>query len=473
MIDELKAFLEANETALSAVAAFVVITSVIATFMRGALKRSAGFVVTLMVSRLGANAGASGGATVDVSKPVPGFGGRPAIAVLPFNNMSDDPEQDYFADGITEDLLTTLQAFRTFPVIARNSTFAYKGTSPDVRDVARDLGAGYVLEGSVRKSGDKVRITAQLIDAEGHHVWAQRYDRDLSDVFALQDEITANIVTAIAPEIDHAEFRSTGTKAQKDVKAWDYYLRGLESMNRITAEGCRAARPLLEKAIEQDPKFALAYATLGRALMDDVALHGGTAFPESDIEELDKAFEFARTAVNLDSSLPVAHSVLALILVMRGDAEEALRSARKAVEMNPVEAGLRVFLLVTLLANTLYEEALENVALTKRLSPHDIFMWGVLHNEALALFALERYEEAMAAARLSIKERPNNALGHIILIAALAALDREGEAEAAYRNLVDNNVPKPTPHTIRAHYARDPVVAEKVLASLRRAGWEG
>ena len=470
MFQDLIVFLEANETALSAIAAFVVISSVAATFMRSALKRSAGFMVTLVVSRLGAHSNGDGGDGVDVSKPVPGFGGRPAIAVLPFDNMSDDSEQDYFADGITEDLLTALQAFRTFPVIARNSTFAYKGTSPDVRKVAEDLGAGYVLEGSIRKSGDKVGITAQLIDAEGHHVWAQRYDRDLSDVFALQDEITTQIVTAIAPEIDHAEFRMTTSKAHADLKAWDNYLRGLESMNRITSEGCRAARPLLEKAIEQDPKFALAYATLGRAFIDNVIFYSGEVFPESYKEALDKAVELARTAIRIDSSLPAAHADLGLILVIRGEAEEALRSCRRAVEMNPGEAGLRVFLAAALVTNGLYDEVLEDVAIAKRLSPHDIFMWALLHSEAQALFALKRYEEAAGVARLSIKERPSNTIAHVVLIAALATQDRIGEAEASYRNMTDNNVPKPTEYMVKSFYAKD---AEKILAGLRQAGWDG
>jgi adenylate cyclase len=471
VFEHLIVFLESNETALSAVAAFVVITSVAATFMRGALKRSAGFMVALVVSRVGPNTGGSS-ANVDVSKPVPGFGGRPAIAVLPFDNMSDDREQDYFADGITEDLLTALQAFRTFPVIARNSTFAYKGTSPDVRKVAKDLGAGYVIEGSVRKSGKKVRITAQLIDAEGHHVWAQRYDRDLSDVFALQDEIVAHIVTAIAPEIDHAEFRTTASKPPKDLKAWDYYLRGLESMNTITAEGCRAARPLLEKAIEQDPKFALAHATLGRAFIDDVILYSGAAFPENAKESLDKALELARTAVSIDSSLPAAHAGLGLIHVVRGEAEEALRSCRRAVEMNPGEAGLRVFLVAAQVTNALYEEALEDIGLAKRLSPHDIFMWALLHTEAQALFALQRYEQAEEVARMSIKERPSNTIAHVVLIAALVAQGSDGEAEAAYRNMTDNNIPKPTEYMVKTFFAQDDEVSGKVLANLRRAGWE-
>ena len=216
MFAEILIWLEANETVLSAVAAAVVVFSVVGAAMRGALKKtSTALVGTARSTKQVLSRGQA--PEIDVSQPVPGFGGRPAIAVLPFDNMSEDADQDYFADGITEDVLTSLQSFRTFPVISRNSTFAYKGKSMDLREVAAELGAGYILEGSVRKAGDKVRITGQLIDAEGHHVWADKFDRDLSDIFAVQDEITSKIVGAIAPEIDNADTRRIQSKTTENM----------------------------------------------------------------------------------------------------------------------------------------------------------------------------------------------------------------------------------------------------------------
>ena len=188
---------------------------------------------------------------------------RPALAVLPFNNMSGDAEQDYFADGLTEDLITALSLDKTFPVIARNSTFVYKGKSTDIRQVAKELGARYVLEGSVRKAANRVRINAQLIDAEtGHHIWADKFDRELEDIFELQDEITARIAATIEPELHRAEQMRSLAKKPANLEAWDYVQRGMADLAAFTAEGNLRAREMFERALALDPDYAHAHAGL-------------------------------------------------------------------------------------------------------------------------------------------------------------------------------------------------------------------
>jgi len=186
---------------------------------------------------------------------------RPAVAVLPFENLSGDPEQEYFADGLTEDIITALSSWRFFPVIARNSTFAYKNKSPDIRQVEKELGARYVIEGSVRKAASRVRVTAQLINADtGHHVWAERFDRDLEDIFDLQDEITGKIAAVVAPELVRAESERSATKRPENLDAWDYCQRGKFLMNEISKSSVNSARGLFEHAVTLDPNFVDAWS---------------------------------------------------------------------------------------------------------------------------------------------------------------------------------------------------------------------
>ena len=199
----------------------------------------------------------------DNTASIPSSFSRPAVAVLPFENMSGESDQDYFADGLTEDIITALSLFRSIPVIARNSTFGYKGQSPDVREVGRELGARYVVEGSVRKSGNRVRVTCQLINAEtGHHVWAERYDRELEDIFALQDEISQRIAAIIEPTLERAEEQRTVARPPNSLAAWDYYARGNAHIWKWTKEDNEVARDMFNRAIELDPQFSRAYVGL-------------------------------------------------------------------------------------------------------------------------------------------------------------------------------------------------------------------
>ena len=245
---------------------------------------------------------------------------RPAVAVLPFDNMSGDAEQEYFADGITEDIITELSKWSWFPVIARNSTFAYKGTSPDVRSLAEELGARYVVEGSVRKGGNRVRITAQLIDtATGHHIWAERYDRELEDVFAVQDEITMKLAGAIMPELSVAEQKLAMRKPPENLQAWDLFLRAQWHHSRFTREDLVEARQLLLEAVRLDPLMSMAHAKIS-----DIALWMMTlGWHDSPEIGLNEATEHVTKALALDVANAHAHACMAWCSFYRGQRAEA------------------------------------------------------------------------------------------------------------------------------------------------------
>ncbi len=257
---------------------------------------------------------------------------KPAVAVLPFTNMSGDPEQEYFSDGLAEDIITLLSAWRSFPVIARNSTFVYKGQSPDVRQVAKELAARYVIEGSVRKSGNRVRITAQLIDAQtGHHVWAEKFDGTLEDIFQIQDEITQRIVATVESEMEQAELKKSGTQRTSNLSAWDYYLRGMAHLHKMTQEGNVLARDMFEKAIELDPEYSDAFAQLSSTYTRDILLE----VVENRELWLERAFRAARRAVELDSGSSFAHLSLSAPYIWANQHELSIPETRMAMQLNP------------------------------------------------------------------------------------------------------------------------------------------
>jgi adenylate cyclase len=408
---------------------------------------------------------------VDVSRPVPGFGGRAAIAVLPFDNLSSDPEQEYFADGIAEDILTSLQAFRSFPVIARNSTFSYKGTSPDVRAVAKELGAGYVLEGSVRKAGNKVRITGQLINADGLHLWAGKYDRDLSDIFAVQDEITTAIVGAIAPEIDRADTILAARKRPTDMTAWDFLLQARAEAYKLSPEGTRKAVALAQKALELDPDFAPAYVVLSRVNVANATFFGGSALPEDAEEGLQKGGEYARKAVALDKSSGFAHAVFGMALLSQKHSERGYQETMEAVRLNPSEPLIRAYHAVGLWANGNSEGALAELEVAQRLSPSDSSMWFILHSLAFGFSVVGRHEEAIATAEKAIEEGAGAAIGHLALVRSLDAVGRTEEAKSAYQRAL-RAAPGFSPETA-IPAVTDDTLRNSLLDAFRRAGWEG
>jgi adenylate cyclase len=405
---------------------------------------------------------------IDVSKPVPGFGGSAAVAVLPFANLSDDPEQGYFADGISEDILTGLQAFRTFPVIARSTTFAYKDKSVDIREIARELGVGYVLEGSVRKMGERVRITAQLVDHDGVHIWAEKFDRALSEIFEVQDEITQHIVSAISPEMHRAHTRRNVNKAPADLKAWDYYLKAQEAFRGPTREELPKILDLAAKAIEIDPEFSLAYSLIAGIYGYNQLFFDGKAVEDASGEASDLPLTYARKAVEMDRAQAVAHRVLGLCLMRIDDYDGALHECQEAKRLNPSDAVNYSSLAMVLASRGDYEDALAEIETAIRLSPKDEMLWGFFQTQARSNYGLGRYEEAVGVARKSLRLRPTNQYANVNLIASLVALDRLDDAKAAYTDM-RTAIPEFSSETLKLADA----IKVPYLAALKTVGWEG
>ena len=270
---------------------------------------------------------------------------KPSIAVLPFTNMSGDPEQEYFSDGITEDIITALSRFRSLFVIARNSSFTYKDRAVDVKQISAELGVRYLLEGSVRKAGTRVRITAQLVEGTaGAHLWAERYDRDLDDIFAVQDEITETIVGAIEPELGSSERKRARRKPPERLDAWESYQRGMSQFYQYTPNSRAEARRFFSRAIELDPNFGSAYAAL--AINDHWVYLTDPGSSERPAEMLG----MAKRAVALDERDPLAHVALGLAYSLHGDHENAIAAMSAAIDLNPSDAeaydGLAFALLI-------------------------------------------------------------------------------------------------------------------------------
>jgi TolB-like protein/Tfp pilus assembly protein PilF len=349
---------------------------------------------------------------------------RPAVAVLPFVNMSGDPEQEHFSDGISEDIITALSRLRWFFVIARNSTFVYKGRATDVRQIGEELGVGYVLEGSVRKGGERMRVTAQLNEvATGSHIWAERYDRDLADVFAVQDEITAAIVGAIEPRLYAAENVRTLRKLPDSMDAWELVMRALSHYGRVTRQGNDAARSLLEKAIEVDPDYAKALGLL--AANHVFGVRQGWLDPETSIPIAEHA---ALAAVQADSEDPWAHHALGSLYMYTRRFDDSLAQFELALSLNPNFSLAHGRHGLALAFCGRWEEALEATGRALRLSPRDPFA-AMYHGAAgLAQYIGGNYEEAMRVARVATRLRGDFAGAHRPLVAATAMA---GHAEAA------------------------------------------
>jgi adenylate cyclase len=362
-----------------------------------------------------------------------GFSTRPAIAALPFDNLSRDPDQEYFADGLTEDLITRLSGWRMFPVIARNSTFVYKGQAVDVKQASQELQARYLIEGSVRRAGDRIRVTAQLIDATtGHHVWAERYDRDLEDIFRLQDEITEAIVASMYPELQHFETKQAGHGTPQNVDAWERFHRGCWHFYQLTKEDNAKARTFFQEATVLDPRFAPAFAGLARAHQWDIT----NQWSESPSHSLSESLEAAQRAVALDPEDPLGQISLALAYSQTGDRERAISAAQLAVRLNPSHADAHANLGFHLTLAGSVDEALKSIETALRLSPRDPEIWLRLFISALAHFAAGRYKEAIRCAHESLQRRPDWSFSHAALVASYAQLGQVEQAEAALRELL-------------------------------------
>ena len=357
---------------------------------------------------------------------------KPSVAVLPFQNMSGDPEQEYFADGMVEEIITALSRIRWLFVIARNSSFTYKGRTVDIKQVGRELGVRYVLEGSVRKGGNRVRITAQLIDAiAGTHVWADRYDRDLNDIFAVQDEITASVAGAIEPALAEAEQQRVLRKPPKSLDAWEAYQRGLWHFNKYAPEENQIALGFFRQAIGLDPNFAPGHYGYALALQWDIWHFSERPFSEVQGTPRDEAL----IAVSLDDKDAVAHAVLAHMRMWGSEWEAAIAEARTGFALNPNSAFVISMLGCVLCYGGYREEALARLEQAMRVSPHDplTWLWQIWRAST------QLYDRDFAAALDTLHEvvrlRPGYLAPYQMIVASLAHLGRLPEARAVLERM--------------------------------------
>ncbi len=359
----------------------------------------------------------------------------PSIAVLPFDNMSGDPEQEYFSDGISEDLITALSRIRQFRVVARNSTFSYKGQSADVRKAARELGVQYVVDGSVRKAGTRIRLSAQLIEgASGNHIWAKHFDRELEDIFEVQDELTKTIVAAVEPALSRAERERASAIRSEDLNAWETYQRAMRQFHKRTREGFVEAERLFRTAIAIDPESAPAHYGLAETLCY-MAILGHVDTPRDHFKQ---AIDLARRSVEIDPLDADARYTLSSAYHFDRDLHQALSHAETAREMNPCSAKIQYGWASAILKLGLAESSvakieagIDGIGLAIALSPNDPWMGPYHARMAEAHIGLEQYEEAIAWARGALAE-PNaiwpmamylaSSLGH------LGRIDEAGEA---------------------------------------------
>jgi TolB-like protein/cytochrome c-type biogenesis protein CcmH/NrfG len=391
---------------------------------------------------------------------------RPAIAVLPFVNMSGDPEQEYFSDGITEDIITALSKMRWFFVLARNSSFIYKGIAVHMKQVAEELGVGYVVEGSVRKSGDRVRITAQLNDvATGSHIWAEHYDRRLVDVFAVQDEITEAIVAAIEPQLYARESSRAQRKPPDNMDAWDLVMRALSHYWRVTQEDNVVAQALLEKAVEIDPNYGQALGVLATMF----SFHMGWAEGATAVPIAERA---ALAAIRVDSEDPWAHHALGCVCLFTRRFDDSLAEFELALQLNPNFSLAQGFYGLALSYCGRCEEADRAARRALRLSPRDPFSALFTGIAAYAQFVGRNYEEAMRLAREAVRQRGDFVGAHRVLTAAAGMAGLGDVAAAALQELR-----RAQPNISLAWIANEmPIMRgselEHYLEAFRRAGLE-
>jgi adenylate cyclase len=380
--------------------------------------------------RIGASAPLFVGANERPSLPLPD---KPSIAVLPFTSLSGDPEQEFFADGIVEDIITALSRFRWLFVIARNSSFTYKGRAVDVKQISRELGVRYVLEGSVRRAANRVRVTAQLVDAEtAAHVWADRYDRPLEDIFAMQDEITDTIVATIEPEMSASERDRARRKPPEHIGAWELYQRGMWHFYRRNREDLSAAETYFRDAIRVDQGFAAPRAAFAASCFFHI-LHGISVDPAA---MLAKMFDEASKAVSLDPRDALAHSALGMAFMESGDFAKAISEHRTAISLNPNSSFARWCFAYTLEASSHFEEALEHSGAAIRLSPRDPGIFSYLTLKASILYQLRRYEEAISfASDATHFQVVDLTWPYLHLAAAYGQLNRQNEAVATIKEL--------------------------------------
>ena len=412
-----------------------------------------------------------GGTPVEPARPALALPDKPSIAVLAFTNMSGDPDQEYFSDGITEDIITGLSRFSELFVIARNSSFQYKGKSPDIRQVGRELGVRYVLEGSIRRAGDRVRISAQLIDAvTGAHRWAERYDRELKDVFAVQDEVSRAVVAILVAQVNKAEAERTLLKPPATWQAYDFFIRASDiyssrwgSSSSVT--DLYEARRLLERSIALDPSYARAYALLSHTNLITWVYRLDEDYLSPTA--LERAHRLAWKAVQLDANLPIAHASLGNVLTFEGQHEQSVAEFERAIALNPNFTDWRFCTALVRAGEP--ARAIQVVETHMRYDPFCVpSVPGAL---GIARYFLKEYSEALPPLREFASRNPNVSQGHIWLAASLAQLGQLDEARAEATEVLRLD-PKYTIDGTQRRLAlyKRPEDTEHLLDGLRKAG---
>jgi adenylate cyclase len=387
---------------------------------------------------------------------------KPSIAVLPFTNLTNDPQQDYFSDGMAAEIITALSKVPNLFVIARNSTFSYKGQPVKIKQVSEELGVRYVVEGTVRKTDDRVRITVQLIDAlSGHHLWAERYNRDLKDILVLQDEIAMKIIIALQVKLTAGEDAHAFAKGAKNI---DAYLKFLQAINIMyTKEGVSQAKKLLEEAIALDPEYPRLYTAVAWTHMNDVWF-GTTQFPE---QSLAQAFEFTKKAISLDNANATAYSVLGLVYGMKRQYDQAIVECERAVSLDPNSAENFEWLGMVLTWAGRAEEAVKYLQHGIRLNP--VPSASILNFLAVAYRDSGQYEKAIETCKRALQREPNYQFPYIHMTISYIRLGREEEARAAAAQILRIN-----PKFSLERYAKilpfTKPVADRVIEDLRKAG---
>jgi adenylate cyclase len=388
---------------------------------------------------------------------------KPAIAVLPFTNMTGDPEQEYLADGMTEDIITGLSHLNWLFVIARNSTFAYKSRAVDLRQVGRDLGVRYVLEGSVRVSGSRMRITSQLIEAaSGRHIWAERYDRHLDDVFAVQDEITASVVAAIEPHLYTEEGAHTASQPPESISTWGLVVRSIGLISKLGRKENEEARSLLERAIAIEPTYAKAPAILSWAVWWAAYNYW---LPDED-EGIAEAQRHAEQALALDASEPWARMMLGLCLSADGQHERALPELEAALRFNPSFALAHTIYGWALTQAGRFDDAVVETQTALRLSPSDTFLSFYEFVHGLALMATRRFEDALPYLRRAFVAFPSFPAHHCMLISCYGHLGLPDQTKALSTHRNSLAAPPFTVSLVRSDLrkvANGPIVVEGLI----------
>ena len=399
------------------------------------------------------------------SAPAPALPDKPSIAVLPFLNMSGDQEQEYFVDGMTEDLITDLSKVSGLFVIARNSSFTYKGKAVDVKRIGRELGVRHVLEGSVRKAGNRVRITAQLIDAgSGGHLWAERFDRDLTDIFSMEDEVVEKIVSALAVTLTQGEEQRLRRRGTGNVEAYELWLRGRELLTRSTRDSVEQARAMYRRAIEIDMNFPAPHAGLALAAISDYV----SDWALDPAQALDEAERWARRAVELNDQEPVSHMALGNVLLWRRDHEGALSEFRHMIVLDPNFAQGHAATGLALMYAGRAAEALEPIATAMRLDPH--YSPIVLHFLAQANYSLGEYETAAQLLVRRIARTPGTDSSRMLLASCYGHLGRGEDARATWAELLQVNPEFSLTQRAGVLPYKDPGDFQRIAEGLAKAG---